>query len=722
MTGYARRRVARTGTIGRLGPWLRFSGLGLLAAAVPLCAGAQAPRGDDPAVWIVDPKVPGADVPPAGRSLFDHLFVAETADGNRHRLPFPFSSLLRAVRQRLEPGGTPLRSVLIPLGRSLQRSAAAPDYFRFPRVVVAVTGMPRDAAQPLLKDRLYLGYQEKAGVLEVISYNEAAARFEFQVVKDYRAGATPKVFYARRAVCVACHQNGAPLFARPLWDETNANAAVAERLSAMATRFHGVPVRAGIEDPYAIDSATDRANLLSATQLLWRDGCGAADAAAVGCRAAALELALEFLLGGAQGVDEAGATFTDGLALAMDRQWRRQWPHGLKVPNPDVPNRVPLVIPAPDPGTLAHVAAAFEPLAPRAPLEVWQVDGRIGVRLVSGVAEFLSASDVHRLDEHLRRSNAPRSEHAAPCRITNHLDDGGERRIGVQCGSRTDPARWAGRLYARNGRVTHGELDRLAIGDEHDAVGLAVTGGSLQQHGNRWHAKFQLRRNSQGARTSRGRAIESVVLDWVSDRQGRGVVEVRDDFAAVSRAVSRLARRTLDGDADAFDARPFQRARVLPALFDELGMAGGRWCCLYDRGMPAAAVDDSDGTAPAGKVANLSAAVQDFLQYCGACHRSPDAFPPNYLHGDAPEIEARLAQCAPRILFRLHMWRLSPAERAKTPMPPVHALPMLGRSEAQWRDGTELARLETHAARLAGVDRAVVGGFETLRPCVAPGS
>jgi hypothetical protein len=69
-------------------------------------------------------------------------------------------------------------------------------------------------------------------VLEVISYNEAAGRFEFQLVKDYRAGGRPQVFYANRNICYACHQNGAPIFSRALWDETNANPAIAARLTA----------------------------------------------------------------------------------------------------------------------------------------------------------------------------------------------------------------------------------------------------------------------------------------------------------------------------------------------------------------------------------------------------------------------------------------------------------------------------------------------------------
>ena len=85
-----------------------------------------------------------------------------------------------------------------------------------------------DAPPIMLKDRLFIGYQEKTGVIEVISYNERAARFEFQVVTDYRAGASPEVAYARRAVCTSCHQNGAPLFSEAGWDETDTNARVAD--------------------------------------------------------------------------------------------------------------------------------------------------------------------------------------------------------------------------------------------------------------------------------------------------------------------------------------------------------------------------------------------------------------------------------------------------------------------------------------------------------------
>ncbi|MFL6290379.1 MAG: hypothetical protein ACJ759_05745, partial [Thermoanaerobaculia bacterium] len=173
--------------------------------------------------WAVDPQEPGASLPPAGRSLFDHLFA-------REGVPFPFAELLARIEQR-----SPLKKVLIPLGRSLQRNAADPEFFRYPRAVVAVD------TDGVLKDRLYLGYHEKAAVLEVISYNESAGRFEFQLVLDYRPGGAARLVYANRAVCTACHQGGGPLFSRQVWDETNANPEIARLLAAEKRDFYGFP-------------------------------------------------------------------------------------------------------------------------------------------------------------------------------------------------------------------------------------------------------------------------------------------------------------------------------------------------------------------------------------------------------------------------------------------------------------------------------------------------
>src|SRR5262249_2549459 len=229
----------------------------------------------------------------------------------------------------------PLKRVLIPRGRSLQRDAARPDYFKFPRAVMGVDGEPApEHAALLLKDRLYLGYQEKANVLEVLSYNEAAGRFEFQLVRDYREGGARNVVYANRTLCTACHQNAAPIFSRPLWDETNANPAIAALLGAEQRQFYGFPVEQGIDIPYGIDVSKERANQLAMYQYLWRDGCGAG-AEGIACRADLLRLALLYRLNGSQRV----GALPDGLA----ERWRQKWPHGLFVPNPELPNRNPLL-------------------------------------------------------------------------------------------------------------------------------------------------------------------------------------------------------------------------------------------------------------------------------------------------------------------------------------------------------------------------------------------
>ena len=140
----------------------------------------------------------------------------------------------------------------------------------------------------LLKDRLYLGYQEKANIIEVISYNEAAGRFEFQLVKDYRAGGTPRVVYANRNVCIACHQNHAPLFSRQQWDETNANPRVAALLARRGRR--STAFRRARASTFRMRSTTPSIGPTCSRvdKLLWRDGCGINEPEGTRCRAAVL--------------------------------------------------------------------------------------------------------------------------------------------------------------------------------------------------------------------------------------------------------------------------------------------------------------------------------------------------------------------------------------------------------------------------------------------------
>ena len=125
----------------------------------------------------------------------------------------------------------------------------------------------------MLKDRLYLGYQPLTDSIELIAYNEAAGRFEYQVVTDYREGGTPKVTYADRGVCTACHHNQSVIYAGAPWAESNNNVRIAALLRAEAESFYGIPAQVPFDIPEQFDEATDRSNLFAAYQLAWHFSC-----------------------------------------------------------------------------------------------------------------------------------------------------------------------------------------------------------------------------------------------------------------------------------------------------------------------------------------------------------------------------------------------------------------------------------------------------------------
>lgn len=621
------------------------------------------------------------DLPPVGRSRFDELIGAGP-------VPFPFSSLLARLRSQLrpDPSGLPtVKTVLIPLGRSLQRVAGAPDFFRFPRVVAAVDTETKPGVAPM-RDRLFLGYHEKGAVLEVISYNEVAGRFEFQVVRDYRPGGRMQVRYQRRALCLACHQNQAPMFARPLWDETAANPAIARRLRQEHRDFYGVG-QAGTDVAYAIDIAAQRANLLPVWQRMWREACGGGESGRR-CRAELYSAVLRYALSG--GLPDAASLA--GIEAALGRNWSRLWPDGLVIPNPDLPNRDPLVTVPADVGNtaaaqtalpvelarLAHIPAAFDPLALRSPLEVWKApDPR---RLIVGLAGMLSEADLDGLDRVLAERAAPTRRLALRC---DQTDKAGGRR-GFACTG-------ADVHMAGVHRGTAGRLDAISLAGA--PTGLRLQGQSRGRAG----AGFSLWHGRRHARLADGRRLAEFRFD-----RDLGELLLADDFSPVVAALERMPLLAEGRSFPAWDglawlladlgARPVRLAlTVLPAPIAEAGTAG-------------------EGG--------------DFHRYCGQCHDTADAAPPNFLHGDPVMVAARLAHCAPRIYYRLSMWDQAEQQRGKTPMPPLPALAAHGLDAAAWTRSEPRARLLQQARRLlpAGLDANGVlrQPFESLPACLPP--
>jgi hypothetical protein len=358
-------------------------------------------------------------------------------------IPFPFSALLARIESHLHSERTrpALKRLLIPVNRSLQRRASDGEYFTYPRAVLAVdteTESTLGLSGMHLKDRLFIGYHEKTGVLEVISYNEAAGRFEFQLVSDYRAGGTPTVRYANRALCTACHQNHSPIFSRPMWDETNVNPKIAALLDYQRRPYHGFPIRQGVGTLQAFDDATDRANDISLAQLLWREGCEQTDhpEQAITCRAELLEWVLQYGLSKGPMPDWRTTDERHGTPPSFLATWRARWPRGLAIPNPDIPNRNPFryVAVSEFPGLGEVEATALEgkeprssfrgmhePTQPREPLEIWAIPATPQTleRVLASFTQFFTKADLNRLErlvhqrpERLRRALRTLAQHS----------------------------------------------------------------------------------------------------------------------------------------------------------------------------------------------------------------------------------------------------------------------------------------------------------------------
>ncbi|WHZ13564.1 MAG: hypothetical protein OJF52_000396 [Nitrospira sp.] len=730
---------------------------------------------------MVDPALPGPDVPPVGRSLFDYLVTTMQGREKVYDVPFPFTALLERIEKELESVDhrSPLKRVLIPLNRSLQRNAAKPEHFTFPRAVVGVDGEPPMRAGfsgMLLKDRLFLGYQEKAAILEVISYNEAAGRFEFQVVRDYGPGQIPKVSYANRALCTTCHQNQAPIFSRPLWEETNANPNIAALLEQQRTEFYRFPLRQGIDVPNAIDDATDRANEFSVYQLLWQDGCEQAGTPrdSIQCRADVFRFLLQSRLSGSRPTLHPLSPSRHRFVQRFATYWKERWPKGLKIPNPDLLNRNPLDYvqmksslvgepPVPSHGygnnrERTMIRSIFEPSLAREPLAVWSVshgdDGAVD-RFLSGLSRFLADVDVARLDTYLfrqaLRSGVHLRRYQSSCEANVRERGGTTDRVTFRCRrpeQRTDDEgpgfSMEGVLYLKAGTVVGGTIDRLSTDHEDELVDLKVAGGTLTSNGRRHRGLIDVRQKGPGlhVRLADGHAIKDISFQvGVAGKEprlpgqtalltGTATMAVLEDYVPIERAIDSMERATLAGESDVFTGKPFRRASTLKALFEQLKMPSLSWCCEDAHHMPdpvsttEKALHDRD---EAVRDETLPPVFKAFHRYCAQCHHEDLSFPPNFLHGSPQQIKEQVHHCAERILFRLEMWGLPPSRRQEAPMPPITELQRLNLSPEQWADHADLASMKSYSAewlksqgetpRLEGL---AAKGYDNLRECMPP--
>ena len=651
--------------------------------------------------WVASATMPGPDQPPAGESRFDELF---RGTDQRYHIPYPFTELVEFLESKIDNGrDAGVRQVFVPMGRSLQRAAAAPDFFRLPRAVIALQGEPVET-EPVLEYRLFIAHQPATATLEIISYNDAVGRFEFQVVEDYAAERQPRVRQANRLMCLSCHQNAAPIFPQRPWSETTFNVDIATRLARALPQRFGSLIGTLTADAGAIDLLAERANYLAAAQLIWQQGCSAA-----ACRAAALRALLQYRLSGSSSFARDDSRYRRDYYGDLKQNWQRKWPDGLALANSRIVDRNPLID-----TTLTRTGDA---LSLRPPHATWhELDRIVADGIIFRLASFVTAADIRRIDDHLvsAADRLPAAERLrANCRLAHSA---ASTRL-LECSGAKDgtPSLQAAIELEYDGdRISSLYLLSLRVTDDPDILQPAV--GSLSRLQNGVQATLANADRDLSMRLADGNRLSSLKLLWQDDslRTPSGLeIELVRDFQLLEQALAKLLQNHDEGRGNSLGSKPLQRATLMTELGEALGLtspsvklpqASSRQASLTAANLPA-------GRRPVAQPGDL-ALLQPF---CGQCHGSETRNPPGFLAGE--DARERVRQCAPRILARLVAWQLE-SDDAIVPMPPPATV------GADWNLGESYQRMLDAVGALlparVGAAQAMADTYDELPPCLAP--
>jgi len=635
--------------------------------------------------WVTHTSIAGPDQPSSGWSRFDELFM--DSDG-KHRLPFPFTDLVSALEANIDNGtNRGVREVFIPLGRSLQRNASAPAFFDFPRRVIALQGEPVTTTG-VLEYRLFIAHQPGTETLEVISYNDSAGRFEFQVVDAYNTRRQPRVRQANRLMCLSCHQNAAPIFALRPWRETNFNVEVATRLRAANPRQFQSFIDSLSADADAIDLLTDRANYLAVAQLIWQRGCSSTE-----CRAAILRAVLQYRLSGGSGFIRAHPGYKRDYLAELGHNWRRNWPDGLALASSRIADRNPF--PA-RPMTRAEDALTLRP-----PHATWRdVDEIVADGIIARLAGFFTQADIRQLDRHLiEAGSGSRQEFkriATSCRLLSEAQS--PRRLECVDNSHQESLQATIELdYGANG-IASLRLLSLRLPGDAALMQPAVSRLSFTENGLR--AELKNPDSEISMRMASGDRLHALSLHWQDDSPEQGFkleIEIARDFERLEKALIDLLLEHRNGTARSLAAGTFRRARLLAELNQVMGLdlvPGDKADNVPAAMSPAYQGNPDRGSLAPGRV--LHGDLELLQAVCGNCHGDDTQTPPGFLAG--VDIQSRINQCAPRILARLRAWHDASAD-AIAPMPPPAAI------SADWAQGEIFYRLSAAVGELIEVQR-----------------
>ena len=656
-------------------------------------------------------RAAGEDIPATGRSLFDILTTVQTPEGPRLRVPFPFDKLRSLVITAGGLSGKDVSETLLPIGRSLQRDAAAPDFFAFPRRVLGVTGEPANpdpAATLVMRDRLYLGYQPKSETLEVISFNEEAGRFEFQIVEDYAPGKKPRTVQARRSLCLSCHHNAGPIFSDPPWSETPANPVIAARLAKAARA--PVPGPANIEanrrSVETLHRSIGEANRLPHASRLWSGACTAPNTARY-CKANLLSTVLEHRLTGRRSFGQGDYMIRRESEIFLQETQRYAWPDGFEVASPFIGDIDPTA-----PGDDAARKTA-DPLADRPALGVLDVaDSAANEEIIELLGDFFTDSDIRWLEKALfnlaESVGAHRRVVRIPCAFGPVSSGGSGPLIGFTCvGQVPGFPTMIGRLPSDRSGQAPVLIDKLSI-ELLQYRGLLATVEATPVDRSEVHG-LTLRPVDPATglqpRTGEGMVFASVELirPTPGENGGEAIFTIVDDIKRFRTTIGTLSSFRLPGSQHPVTQGGLRRAQILRALAIRLGQPVPDWCCQPATGLP----PPTTAVEPAAlSIAGLSTtpgpahpSLQAFHRVCGACHAGQAARPANFLFGSSERQIHAIAGCAPRILGRLEQWGTKAPQVPA--MPPRSELAKLGQTPQQWLESSDYRRILRFTETLA---------------------
>jgi hypothetical protein len=274
-------------------------------------------------------------------------------------------------------------------------------------------------------------------------------------------------------------------------------------------------------------------------------------------------------------------------------------------------------------------------------------------------------------------------------------------------------------LSVKSGRPIGGRLARLEL-----SGGTALSNVELIKPSAT--AGFALQLSGRLPRTAEGHALAGLSFrrSATDPEAGEVVLDIREDFAAVERAVASLVESTFG--AMLFNATAIPRAELFAALLTQLGAARPQPCCKAADALPPPRLEVPAAAPGERPNTPMDSSLQGFYPYCATCHQSAESFPPNFLSGNGAQVAARLRQCAPRLYVRLAMADLAPDMRDKTPMPPEGMLPAFATDVAGWKNSlTRVALLaqvsdwlRAETGRPPSLNELLAGGYEALRPCL----